>query len=165
MCLLVISISSIVETEMATHSSILAWRIPRTGGPGKLQSMGLQRDGLNWVANTYLLWRIICFYFLTWSLCKVMHVAHILFLLDNTCLEGIKAHLLPHRKVLTMKGTLNQPIPGYHELHLEEDNHLSPPLNGNQTRTGSKILLVFINFPIFPEERALLFQISSPLSY
>ena len=28
---------------MATHSSILAWRIPRTEAPGGLQSMGLQR--------------------------------------------------------------------------------------------------------------------------
>ena len=27
---------------MATHSSILAWRIPRTEEPGELQSMGLQ---------------------------------------------------------------------------------------------------------------------------
>ena len=28
---------------MATHSSVLAWRIPWTEGPGGLQSMGLQR--------------------------------------------------------------------------------------------------------------------------
>jgi len=32
---------------MATHSSILAWRIPWTEEPGVLQSMGLQRVGLN----------------------------------------------------------------------------------------------------------------------
>ena len=31
-----------LEKEMATHSSILAWRIPGTGEPGGLQSMGLQ---------------------------------------------------------------------------------------------------------------------------
>ena len=31
------------EKGMATHSSILAWRIPRTEEPGGLQSMGLQR--------------------------------------------------------------------------------------------------------------------------
>ena len=30
---------------MATHSSILAWKIPWTGEPGGLQSMGLQRVG------------------------------------------------------------------------------------------------------------------------
>ena len=32
-----------LEKGMATHSSILAWRIPWTEEPGKLQSMGLQR--------------------------------------------------------------------------------------------------------------------------
>ena len=34
-----------LEKEMATHSSILAWRIPRTETPGGLQSMGSQRVG------------------------------------------------------------------------------------------------------------------------
>ena len=34
-----------LEKEMATHSSILAWRIPWTGEPGRLQSMGSQRVG------------------------------------------------------------------------------------------------------------------------
>ena len=32
-----------LEKEMATHPSILAWRIPWTEEPGRLQSMGLQR--------------------------------------------------------------------------------------------------------------------------
>ena len=34
-----------LEKEMATHSSILAWRIAWTGEPGRLQPMGLQRVG------------------------------------------------------------------------------------------------------------------------
>ena len=34
-----------LEKEMATHSSILAWKIPWTEEPGKLQSMGSQRVG------------------------------------------------------------------------------------------------------------------------
>ena len=34
-----------LEEGMATHSSILAWRIPRTEEPGGLQSIGLQRVG------------------------------------------------------------------------------------------------------------------------
>ena len=33
------------EKEMATHASVLAWRIPRTEEPGGLPSMGLQRVG------------------------------------------------------------------------------------------------------------------------
>ena len=35
------------EKEMATHSSTLAWEIPWTQEPGRLQSMGLQRVGHN----------------------------------------------------------------------------------------------------------------------
>ena len=34
-----------LEKEMATHSSVLAWRIPRTGEPGGLPSMGSHRVG------------------------------------------------------------------------------------------------------------------------
>ena len=37
-----------LEKEMATHSSILAWRIPGTGEPGGLPSMGLHRVGHGW---------------------------------------------------------------------------------------------------------------------
>ena len=36
-----------LEKEMATHSSILAWRIPWTEEPGGLRSTGLQRVGHN----------------------------------------------------------------------------------------------------------------------
>ena len=34
-----------IATEMATHSSVLAWRIPGTGEPGGLPSMGSHRVG------------------------------------------------------------------------------------------------------------------------
>ena len=34
-----------LEKEMATHSSVLAWRIPGTGKPSGLPSMGLHRVG------------------------------------------------------------------------------------------------------------------------
>ena len=34
-----------LEKEMTTHSSTLAWKIPWTEEPGRLQSMGLQRVG------------------------------------------------------------------------------------------------------------------------
>ena len=47
-----------LEKEMATHSNILAWRIPWTEEPGRLQSMGLQRVGYNW------------------SNCACMHIHH-----------------------------------------------------------------------------------------
>ena len=37
---------------MATHSNILAWRIPWTEKPGRLQSIGSQRFRLDWATNT-----------------------------------------------------------------------------------------------------------------
>ena len=37
-----------LEKEMATHSNVLAWRIPRTGEPGGLPSMGSHRVGHDW---------------------------------------------------------------------------------------------------------------------
>ena len=37
-----------LEKEMATHSSVLAWRIPGTGEPGGLPLMGLHRVGHDW---------------------------------------------------------------------------------------------------------------------
>ena len=40
-----------LEKEMATHSSILAWRIPWTEEPGGLQFMGLQRVGHDWATS------------------------------------------------------------------------------------------------------------------
>ena len=36
-----------LEKEMAIHSSTIAWKIPRTEEPGRLQSMGSQRVGHN----------------------------------------------------------------------------------------------------------------------
>ena len=40
-----------LEKEMATHSSILAWKIPWMEEPGGLQSMGSQRVGNNWATS------------------------------------------------------------------------------------------------------------------
>ena len=40
-----------LEKEMAAHSSTLAWKIPWTEEPGRLQSMGSQRVGHNWATS------------------------------------------------------------------------------------------------------------------
>ena len=45
---------NLLEKEMATHSSILAWRISQTEEPGGLQSTGLQIVGHDWATNTVL---------------------------------------------------------------------------------------------------------------
>ena len=43
----------LLEEEMATHSSILAWEIPWTEEPGGLQSMGLQRVRHDWATSLH----------------------------------------------------------------------------------------------------------------
>ena len=49
------------EKAMAPHSSTLAWKTPRTEEPGRLQSMGSRRVGLNWATSlslfTFMHWR------------------------------------------------------------------------------------------------------------
>ena len=46
-----------LEKEMATHPSILAWRIPGTEEPGGPWSMGSQRVGHNWSNWAHILWK------------------------------------------------------------------------------------------------------------
>ena len=53
-----------LEKGMATLSSILAWRIPWTEEPDRLQSTGPQRVGHEWVANTFISKYSFYFYFL-----------------------------------------------------------------------------------------------------
>ena len=60
---------------MATHSGILAWRIPWTEEPGWLQSMGLQRVRHDWAINTFT------FIFALWSHVRTSKKAHVSFLL------------------------------------------------------------------------------------
>ena len=43
----------LLEEEMATHSSILAWKIPWMEEPGGLQSMGSQRVGHDWATSLH----------------------------------------------------------------------------------------------------------------
>ena len=59
-----------LEKEMATHSSVLAWRIPETGEPGGLPSMGSHRIGHDW-SGLGGYGTEVCFY---WSLGKLKHV-------------------------------------------------------------------------------------------
>ena len=58
-----------LEKGMATHSSILAWEIPRTEEPGGLQSMGMQRVGHNRVTNTFFFFdQYTTSHFFNWSI-------------------------------------------------------------------------------------------------
>ena len=42
-----------LEEEMATYSSVLAWRIPRTQEPGRLQAMGGTESDTTWRLNSF----------------------------------------------------------------------------------------------------------------
>ena len=65
---------------MASHFSVLAWRIPGTGEPGGLPSMGSHRVGHDWsdLAPCYLIWDMI------WSFC----VYNSVFLFTTSCYPG-----------------------------------------------------------------------------
>ena len=54
-----------LEKEMAIHSSTIAWKIPWTEEPGKLQSMGSQRVRHNWA--TFLSFPFLSFPLMTWD--------------------------------------------------------------------------------------------------
>ena len=79
-----------LEKGMATHSSILAWRIPRTEEPDGLQSIGLQRVGHNRVNNTFT-------FLLFFSPCHhEMKILHMPWQLDfpTTCITGLRQQSL-----------------------------------------------------------------------
>ena len=63
-----------LKKEMATHSSVLVWRIPGTGEPGGLPSMGSHRVGHDWsdlaAVATRSLWDILYITYLT-NFCRI----------------------------------------------------------------------------------------------
>ena len=81
-----------LEEGMATHSSILAWRIPWTEEPGRLQSMGLQRVGWDWVTKHTLMLHIC----LPWRLMTKDRSSTVsLWVWAQSCREGARFGSLP----------------------------------------------------------------------
>ena len=64
-----------LEKEMATHFSVLAWRIPGTGEPGELLSMGSHRVGHDWSdLAAYSIYTCIHMgLYLNINICKYLH--------------------------------------------------------------------------------------------
>ena len=98
-----------LEKEMATHSSVLAWRIPGTGEPGGLPSMGSHRVGHNWsdaaAARPFL--RQYWFCLLTWQTLNSFFRVHFKCLLINEAFPGPLGHsccTLPHPKTVCVSG-------------------------------------------------------------
>ena len=78
-----------LEKEMATHSSVLAWRIPGTGEPGGLPSMGSHRVRHDWsdlaagneiMACFFIFQKVLCTYSKQWTYhcLSVWNILHIL---------------------------------------------------------------------------------------
>ena len=80
-----------LEKAMATHSSVLAWRIPGTGEPGGLPSTGSRRVGHDWsdlAAAAAYINIYICIYIFNWSIlalqccagfcCRTMRISYML---------------------------------------------------------------------------------------
>ena len=65
-----------LEKEMATHCSVLAWRIPGIGEPGGLSSMGLRRFGHDWsnAAATTSLIENLSACFISWFFLLIQHI-------------------------------------------------------------------------------------------
>ena len=61
-----------LEKEIATHSSILAWKFPCTEEPGGLQSMGSSRVGHDWAINTHS--HAIGTCFLSYMFTQLVHI-------------------------------------------------------------------------------------------
>ena len=91
-----------LEEEVATHSSILAWRISWTEEPSRLQSMGSQRIGHRWATNTfislttYLIQTAICFHRNNFSDLLIGYSFKFL-LPHSTFIKAIHFHLLKSR--------------------------------------------------------------------
>ena len=97
-----------LEKEMATHSSVLAWRLPGTAEPGGLPSMGSHRVGHNWsdLAAAAALRYVFIFIYFFWLGCVLLlgfekqgiwliidSIKHLLSLLHSVIFSGPQLHV------------------------------------------------------------------------
>ena len=122
----------LLEKGIATHSSILAWKIPWTEEAGWLQSVELQRIGYNWSANTHThhdityKWNLKCVFLVAQScliLCDPMDCSQ-----PGSCDHGVSpARILDGLPCLT-PGDLPNPGIEPRSPTLQADSLLSEPL-------------------------------------
>ena len=123
-----------LEKEMATHSSILAWKISWTKEPGGLQSMGSQRVGHDWATNTYY-----SFLNVSTRKCKVTYVAGILFLQDGTVLAIVVQSLSPVQLFVTLRTAAVQ-----HSI--DNNSYLGDRCRGSEVKTVYAFSAIFYFF-------------------
>ena len=126
-----------LKKEMATHSSILAWKIPWMEEPGRLQSMGLQRVGHDWATsfcfnNCLDVWRSIL-------LCNAHDV-------KNICFHLAYLHeTLPPSKNKNKKTT--QPLALFILLDFHRENHAFSLVAFNNVCIAFRYLSVVVTSP------------------
>ena len=107
---------------MATHSSVLAWRIPGTGEPGGLPSLGSHRVGHNWsdsaaAAAVYILpYAIFTLLYRSIHTCKSIHTHIVVFWAGNQ----IAFHILDYLKVMKSQTRLSDFTFTFHFPTLEK---------------------------------------------
>ena len=123
-----------LEKEMATHSSILAWKISWTKEPGGLQSMGSQRVGHDWATNTYY-----SFLNVSTRKCKVTYVAGTLFLQDGTVLAIVVQSLSPVQLFVT-------PWTAAVQHSIDNNGYLGDRCRGSEVKTVYAFSAIFYFF-------------------
>ena len=92
-----------LEKEMATHSSVLAWRIPGTGQPGGLPSMGSHRVGHDWSDLAAAAWQFQSYFVKKSPYCSPQWLCQFTFLLKEQrccccCVASVVSDSVrPHR--------------------------------------------------------------------
>ena len=106
----------LLEKEMATHTSILAWKIPWMVEPGRLQSMGSQRVGQYWATLTHSLCRFLgssltfYFYFLALSFLSqpfLIGESSCMWILANCCSSELASFIWGHLLLLHHQGRVS----------------------------------------------------------
>ena len=119
-----------MESGMATHSSVLAWRIPMDRGDWQAAVHGLQRVRNDWVTNTTAIWTIAkSSYLLPLCVCVSVYV----------CVLNIKISKSLKDCVISLHGS----IPQYQEISTQIP-HTTPPHPPLRNTHGQVIIIHFL---------------------
>ena len=100
-----------LEKGIASHSSILAWRIPWTEEPGGWQSVGLQRVRYAWQTNTQGVQYTFLIYTVKWLFSLVSQMVKYLPAMQETEVQSLGQELPLEQRMATQSNILAWRIP------------------------------------------------------